>query len=370
MTRLAHVSTPTVRSFRHGRAPVAFLAIAIVTLTACGGGGGDRSGQTTRPDEPGPVAAGELARAREVVVQFVEALGAGKIGQAARVVGPISEQRADEAGGLERLLRASTEGHGAWAASEDRVVTPIGIDAGIVAVMLEGTVRVEGTTEHRIEVFPVRKAESANAWFVEPWAYDVTRGKPVEIASPAVDDEELASVDPADSLAVTVEAVRAGRVFVSFDARPPSSLEIERGGSARFTGEADADETPVAVVLASGPVLAGTGFRARSREGTAVAATAVSDAFRRQGLACVNFATSRPQIDAVTDGTSRSRSGVEPVGPVEHRGTRRLREPAECGQTVPLSTQVHLDSRRSLTPVTTRSAASALREACQCRSAT
>ena len=35
-----------------------------------------------------------------------------------------------------------------------------------------GTVQVEGDVEHRTDAFPARYAESAGAWFVEPWAIE------------------------------------------------------------------------------------------------------------------------------------------------------------------------------------------------------
>jgi hypothetical protein len=242
---------------------VAVIVAAILWLAACGGGENGRP--STQAEDPGPVPAAELTRARAVVVEFVEALGAGEIKRASSLVGAVSEERANETRSLEALLRESTEGHGAWAAAAERVVIPIGIDAGLVAVMLEGTLQVEGTTEHRIEVFPVRKAESADAWFVEPWAYDLRRGRPIAIVSPIVDDEELATVDPGDSFDVTVRTAQSGHVSVSVDAGSPSNLEVEKGEPARFTAATD-DARSVVAVFTAGPTLTATGFRVRTPE--------------------------------------------------------------------------------------------------------
>lgn len=250
------------------RLAAALAAVALVGA-ACGSEPGESASQgsiapQSAPsglNQPGPVSTGELDTARQVAIDFVDALGAGDIDAAASLVGPVSEERADQAGGLESMLRQSTEGHGAWAEADDREATPIGIAAGLVAVTFEGTLQVEGSAEHRIEVFPVRKAESADAWLIEPWAYDLSGDRPFEIVSPAIDDEERANVDPTQPIAVEVQASEAGTVSASFDGHAPTSAEVMAGEPVTLMSPGGGAEL-VVVVYQSGPTLVGQGFRA------------------------------------------------------------------------------------------------------------
>ncbi len=170
-----------------------------------------------------------------MVTDFLDALGRGDVEAAASKVGPVSSERADMAGGLDSMLHAATEGHGAWADATGRVVTPIGVAPGVAVVVLEGTLQVEGSTEHRVAAFPARKAESADAWFVDPWAYDLASGAPLRIESPAIDEEEWATVPSGASRDVTVGAASAGTVWASFDGRRPEERQIAAGGAVTFT---------------------------------------------------------------------------------------------------------------------------------------
>ncbi|MGE0879590.1 MAG: hypothetical protein AB7L13_12285 [Acidimicrobiia bacterium] len=217
------------------------------------------AGTTTVPGT-GAVPAAELGRAQQAVMTFLESLGSGDVDAARRVVGPISEQRSGAAGGLTSMLRQSTEGHGAWPAATDREVTTIGFAPGLAVVVLEGTLRVEGTTEHRVAAFPVRKAESADTWFVEPWAYDLATAPPLTIVSPTVDAEERATVRGGQSfqLTVSVSARASGTVYVSYDGAPPALQRVSTADPVVFAPRS-APEL-VTVLYSDGPTLAATAF--------------------------------------------------------------------------------------------------------------
>ena len=269
--------------FRRFARSAAVGAVALLTLGACGGDDSDSSSssQTTTPATTAPtttapattsppttsspnqtVPAADLDAAKQVVLQFVEALGKGDITAAANVVGPVSEEQTNDAGGLRSMLQQSTEGHGAWRSAEGRTVTAIGVEPGIVAVVLEGTLHVEGTTEHRVAVFPARKAESANAWFVEPWAYEIPSA-PLRVTTPTVDPEEFATVKP--PLEVTVETSDAGTVWMSFDAQPPVEKEVANAGAVTARPESGSAERVTALYHA-GPTLYGLGFRVQASD--------------------------------------------------------------------------------------------------------
>ena len=277
---------PTRRSVR----AAAIGAVALLTLAACGGDGGESSSSTpqTAPTTTAPapttappattgnqnnaVPPADLDAAKQVVLQFVEALGKGDIAAAASVVGPVSEEQADDAGGLQSMLQQSTEGHGAWRSAVGRTVTTIGVEPGIVAVVLEGTLRVEGSTEHRVAVFPARRAESAQAWFVEPWAYDIP-SVPLRVTAPTVDPEEFATIGP--PLEVTVETRDAGTVWMAFDAQPPIEKEVAGAGAVTARPETGTAERVTALYHA-GPVLYGLAFRVRTSASTNAPSTSSS----------------------------------------------------------------------------------------------
>jgi hypothetical protein len=156
------------------------------------------------------------------------------------------------------MLQQSTEGHGSWLGAADRTVTAIGVDRGLVVVLLEGTVSVEGEREHRVAAFPVRKAESANAWFVEPWAYEIASTPPLLVRSPEVDGADEARVPLEAPVSVTFETALAGRVWVSFDDRSPSATTVEAGP--RSTTVAGAARDRVMVLFESDATLYALAF--------------------------------------------------------------------------------------------------------------
>jgi hypothetical protein len=144
-----------------------------------------------------------------------------------------------------------------------------------VVVTLEGTLRVEGSTEHRVAAFPVRKAESAGAWFVEPWAYDLSADVPVRISSPPVDAEERATADPGAPLQVTVETAEPGTVWASFAGGTAMAVPSDGANPATFPPQAGPHGL-VTVLFHAGPTLYATGFVATS-DGQPTTSTTAAD---------------------------------------------------------------------------------------------
>jgi hypothetical protein len=212
---------------------------------------------TTLPGDT--VSAAELDEATRVATTFVDSLGRGDLDAAAATVGPVSEEHAAASGGLRAMLQQSTEGHGAWLGAVGRTISAIGVDHGLVVVVMEGTLSVEGNREHRVAAFPVRKAESASAWFVEPWAYEIAGTPPLLVRSPAVDPFDLARVETDEPFAVTVETALAGRIWLSVDDRSPHASPVDVGPRST-TVSADAAER-VVVLFESGPTLYAKAFR-------------------------------------------------------------------------------------------------------------
>jgi hypothetical protein len=172
------------------------------------------------------------------VVTFVDSLGKGDLEAASAVVGPISARQADAAGGLRSLLQQSTEGHGAWFGSRNRVENPVGIQPGLVVVVLEGTLQVEGETEHRVAALPVRKAESG-AWMVEPWAHEIGMTPPLVIRSPEIDGEDQTRVTSTGPVEVRVETALEGTIWAAFDDGMPQRIDVAIGErSTQVVGDA------------------------------------------------------------------------------------------------------------------------------------
>jgi hypothetical protein len=212
---------------------------------------------TTAPGAGVPAA--DLDEAKRVVTAFVDSLGKGDLDGAAATVGPISEQQAEAAGGLRSMLQQSTEGHGAWIGATDRTVTAIGIDHGLVVVVLEGTLQVEGSTEHRVAAFPVRRAESAKVWFVEPWAHEIAQTPPLLVRSPSVDPLDYAKAELDEPVDVRVETALVGSIWFSFDDGAPDEVTVEAGP--RSTSRSASAKERVVILFESGPTLYATAFR-------------------------------------------------------------------------------------------------------------
>ncbi len=224
--------------------------------TAGDGGGGGSAPSTT---DVHPVDAADLVAAQQQVVGFIDALGRGDTAAAAGFVGPISEQNAEATAGLDSMLTSAAEGHGAWAAA-DPAVSTFGLAPGLAVVVLEGDLVVEGTTEHRIAAFPVRKAESLGAWFVEPWAYDLTADPPLQIVTPSIDDQERPTSVGEKYLAVQVDTPASGTAWLTTAAGIRESVDVgATGGTAAWQLEPGAGL--VVITYVDGPVLSARAFR-------------------------------------------------------------------------------------------------------------
>ena len=150
-------------------------------------------------------------------------LGRGEFDAAAAVLGPLSEHYAETTyGSVEEFLRVAQEGYGTWEASTDRATTMVEIRPGEVVVVVRGTVQVEGNVEHRTDAFPARYAESAGAWFVEPWAIEPESTDTVI---------EVRRDDERDIQAVNLAA---GTAWPAIDGGPLTSVEVGQDGVARL----------------------------------------------------------------------------------------------------------------------------------------
>ena len=97
--------------------------------------------------------------------------------------------------------------------STDRTRGTIALPNGDSVVVLLGIVDQEGERHQRSDAFPVVKAESAGAWFVEPWAFgaggvesQILRGDQGgdEAYLPANADTAYLSIDGGNTFPVTI----------------------------------------------------------------------------------------------------------------------------------------------------------------------
>jgi hypothetical protein len=227
-----------------------FVVAGVVLARDVGDVGPDLSDQTTATTEPGSTtttaAAPGLVAEEQVVVDFVDALGRGDIDRAAALLGPRSEQYlVAQSGSVDAFLGEAAEGYGAWSTSTDRHVTLVD---GIDVVLLEGTVSVEGASEYRRLAMPIAHAESADAWFVDPWAFD-----------PQVDDQRFdfrsppagpfgLVLAPGDDLEVSFPA--KGTIWISLGGEVASDFSASGavGSFATWTVPADAADGSTVVV--------------------------------------------------------------------------------------------------------------------------
>jgi hypothetical protein len=233
---------------RAGRALLAVAAVAVVAVAGVlvaqrDDAGPDLSDETlptasvpdgsatTAPTAPATsTPQDEIGPAEQVVLDFVDALGRGDIDAAAALIGPRSEAYLTaQSGSVDAFLQEATEGFGAWSASTDRTVTSV--DAGgTTVVVLEGTVEQEGATDHRIDAFPVVHAESADAWFVDAWAFDpAIEDQRLEIVSPPSRPDGSVVLAPGDVVQVAVAV--PGSVYFSLDGAP--AIDVATSGPAQ-----------------------------------------------------------------------------------------------------------------------------------------
>lgn len=180
----------------------------------------------TTSTTPAPQTAPEVA-AIDAVTRFLDALGHGDTKAASALLGPRSETYVTAtAGSVDRFLHDAEDGYGAWANVPDRHLWAVTIRPGDVAVVIEGTHPGEGTPERRADVILARHAQSADAWFVEPWAFDPHAGGRIELVSPDP-AAKTPALGTADSVQVALPA--GGRTWFSFDQRPPTEVFPVRG---------------------------------------------------------------------------------------------------------------------------------------------
>jgi hypothetical protein len=237
------------RVWRLGAAVAAAAAVLVGALVV--GRGDDRrpvtvsssTTTTTAVTTTVPVEQGAV----DAVDRFLRALGAGDLDQAAALLGPRSEAYAVAvAGSVEELLRPAEEGYGAWAAAEDRRYRSISVRPGDVVVVVEGDRASEGTVEYRTDAIPARHAESADAWFVEPWAFDPEVGGRIELVSPdpAADPLRLA---PGARVEVAVPA--AGTAWFSLGGSTPAPVVATAAGTVRWEPDEGGRRSGVLVVV-------------------------------------------------------------------------------------------------------------------------
>jgi hypothetical protein len=165
--------------------------------------------------------------AGQVLAAFLDALGNGRVDDAARLVGPRSEAYLTaQSGSVRAFLTEATEGFGAWASSTDRTIRAVPVAAGSLVLVVEGTVQQEGSTAHRTDAFPMTKAESANAWFVDMWAFDPAIGGRLELSQNPDPTTHVLATAVGRPLELFVPA--AGSVRFSLDGRPPVDVATVR----------------------------------------------------------------------------------------------------------------------------------------------
>jgi hypothetical protein len=231
--------------------PVAIVAAIAVGLVVVSMVSSDEQGLDLSSDPPAqttqtpaanpttsvPTSPAADPRALAAVTSFVDALGHGDLVTAARLLGPQSEQYATAtAGSVDAMLRAASEGYGSWVSSTDRETTAMVVEEGVVVVVLRGTRRTEGMDEQRVDAIPVRHAESADAWFVEPWAFDPTTDSRIELVDPAPASGAVTDLAPGGAITVTAPdgaALRFALLGRGFD-EPVTTTRVGDATTARW----------------------------------------------------------------------------------------------------------------------------------------
>jgi hypothetical protein len=228
-------------------------------------------GSSTPAAEPGRATssstaiAGDVQQATSVLNTFLEALGAGRTADAAKLVGPRSEAYLISQGGsVQAGLPPAGEGYGAWAASPDRTLTAVQVAPGSFVLVAEGTVQVDGRPTHRVDAFPMTKAESARAWFVDAWAFDPAIGGRLELSGDA-SSGGIRALRVGEPVEVFAEAPGTMR-FVLAGHEPIDVVTVKRGAANLATW------TPTAADIGDAQLLT---IAFRSDSGTIYTALAV-----------------------------------------------------------------------------------------------
>ena len=158
----------------------------------------------------------DASRAINTVEDFIDALGSGDITAAALLLGPRSEEYlVATTGSVDAFLREAETGYGAWASSTDRQLSAVAVRGPASSSSLSrALIPVRGSPKSRADAFPVRHAESADAWFVEPWAFDPDTGGRIELVAP---DPSAATPVLAAGAAVEVASAVPGQMWFGFD---------------------------------------------------------------------------------------------------------------------------------------------------------
>lgn len=152
--------------------------------------------------------------ALEVTRRFIDALGQGNIAGARAAMGPRSEAYLTATtGSVDGFLREAEEGYGSLAGLQNPEMWALSTGENEFVVIIKG-INPVANPEVRVEAIPVIKAESADAWFVEPWALDRDGESRFDLTSP-----DPTPVTPSISAgdAVRVSVPQAGSVLFGLD---------------------------------------------------------------------------------------------------------------------------------------------------------
>lgn len=152
--------------------------------------------------------------AMDVTRRFIDALGQGNIAAARATLGSRSEAYLTATtGSVDGFLREAEEGYGSLAGLQNPEMWALATGTNEFVVIIKGTDPV-ANPEIRVEAIPVVKAESADAWFVEPWALDPEGESRFDLTSP---DPTPVTPTLADDQAVRVTVPQAGSVLFGLD---------------------------------------------------------------------------------------------------------------------------------------------------------
>jgi hypothetical protein len=177
------------------------------------------------------LSSGHESSSTEAVLAWVSDLGDGDTDGAWTAMGDASQAHFSSRSEFQAMMPDLAEGYGAWSAAEpdDVLVTPVSSDddGTIAVVTLMGTVDQEGTSQDRVDAFPVRLVDGDV--IVEPFA----SAGPLEVVVP-----EPLSADGAGFEGVGLDEELVFVLPASADA-PVLRLD---GGDTVICGEADGTE--------------------------------------------------------------------------------------------------------------------------------
>ena len=167
------------------------------------------------------------ADAVNAATRFVHALSSGDVTQAATLIGPRSEEYLNAtAGSVNAFLRSATGTFAAFGRTTNISVTAVTIRPGDYVVVFADNFP-DATRNISADAIPVRHAESADAWFVDPWSFDPNVEGRIELVQP----DPTAST-PVLSLDQPVEVTRpaAGTFWFNFVGYGPDQVDAAAAG--------------------------------------------------------------------------------------------------------------------------------------------